>query len=375
MSARFEDKPDSRPDAPVDLLARLAHTERLVGDARRHEPSAKPASKRWLLLAIAITASAGLASLATYGLLSSSSLKAAAGQGAASGSPTSAPTRPVGDTAASPGAALETSGYVVARNKASVSSDITGRVESIAVVVGQTVNKGEVIAKLDNREARLRLAAAQITLTQSQLAVENARVIMTHEREKLEQLKGLVEQKFVSEATYKQAVATLDSAAIQVKTAEANMADARNSLLAARIFVERHVIRAPFDGVVVAVSAGPGETVSPTSGGGNSFIRSGIVQLVDPISLYVVAEVPERQVQPIHVGQEVEIVGKSASRAAFAARVTWVAPVSNRQRGVVEVGIDLTDPTRRFIDGMEVDVRFFDSKAGSQKSNEEERLK
>lgn len=350
MSARAENDASVNSGAPVDLLARLDHRGRGAEEARGAQFRPAP-SRSWVVPVLAIAVTAVASSLLTYGLIG----KAAPD---VTSSVADAGIAPLKDSSpAELDVTLEVAGYVVARNKASVSSDITGRVQSIQVVVGQRMRKGEVIAELDDREARLRLAAAELNIAHTRLAAQSAGVALNLERDRLAQMKGLREKQFVSNSMYDQASASYDNAKIEVEAANVAMAESENTLRAARIFVERHVIRAPFDGVVVEVSARPGETVSPTSSG-NSFIRTGIVQLVDPVSLYVVAEVPERQVQPIRVGQPVDIVGKSVGGEVFPSRVVWVAPVSNRQRGVVEVGIDLTDPSQRFIDGMEVDVRF-----------------
>lgn len=262
--------------------------------------------------------------------------------------------------------ALEAAGFVVARNKASVSSDITGRIRSIEVVIGQRVRQNDVIAVLDDREAKIRLAGAALRIDQNRLAARSADVALELERTRFKQFETLAEQNFVSEQSLNQARAEFETAQIQSQSSAVQQADGENSLQAAKIFVERHVIRAPFDGVIVEVTARPGETVSPTSGG-NSFIRTGIVQLVDPDSLYVVAEVPERQVVPLRVGQPVEITSKALSGAAHSSRVAWIAPISNRQRGIVEVGIELIKPKARFIDGMEVEVRFLKAKDDSAK--------
>ncbi|WP_338844662.1 efflux RND transporter periplasmic adaptor subunit [Massilia sp. W12] len=365
MSVHLEDKNEPQSGAPVDLLARLAHTERATGQTSQQVAPAR--LKSLALLITMIVVCAALILFVAVDWKSNTSPKAIGNESVSSRPPSAAAAPKPEVVSMDKGAELEASGYVVARNKSTVSSDITGRIKSINVVVGQTVKKGDVIAHLDDREALLRLAAAEIKVTQTRLAAENARVLMANEKDKLSQLKGLIEQKFVSESTYKQALAAYESATIKVKAEEANKADAENSLNAARIFAERHVIQAPFSGIVASVSAGAGETVSPTSGGGNSFIRSGIVQLVDPFSLYVVAEVPERQLQPIHVGQDVEIIGKAARSSVFVSKVSWVSPISNRQRGVVEVGINFNDPARQFIDGMEVNVRFMSKATGSKR--------
>jgi HlyD family secretion protein len=268
--------------------------------------------------------------------------------------------------------ALEAAGFVVARNKASVSSDITGRIRSIDVILGQHVKEGDIIAVLDDREAKIRLAGARLRVDQNKLAAQSANVALELESLRFKQFEILVKQKFVSELSYDQARAELEDAQIQSKSTAVQQADGENSLQAAKIFAERHIIRAPFDGIIVEVTARPGETVSPTSGG-NSFIRTGIVQLIDPDSLYVVAEVPERQVVPLQVGQSVEIVSKALGGAVHLSRVDWIAPVSNRQRGIVEVGIELVDPAVRFIDGMEVEVRFLKMKDDSERSNMEQK--
>lgn len=359
MRTRTESGAPADSAAPADLLARLDHRVAAAGASRGAEIRSE-SSRSWAIPALAIAVTAVASSLLTCGVTRQAASVAAATDADGATAP------PPVTVAADPGVTLEVAGYVVARNKASVSSDITGRVKTIHVVVGQKVAKGDVIAELDDREARLRLAAAELTIVQTRLTAQGAGRALDFQRNRLAQIEGLRERQFVSDAMYDEAEASYDSARIEREASNVAMAESENSVRAARIFVERHVIRAPFDGVVVEVSARPGETVSPTSSG-NSFIRTGIVQLVDPVSLYVVAEVPERQVQPIRVGQPVDVVGKSVGGEVFPSKVVWVAPISNRQRGVVEVGVDLTDPSQRFIDGMEVDVRFRNQPGAGQR--------
>lgn len=264
---------------------------------------------------------------------------------------------------------LEAPGYAVARNKASVSSDITGRIQAIEVVIGQWVSEGDIIAVLDDREARLRLTSAEFKIEQSKLEADRAKVALQLERQKFERTLDLSKQKVISDAAFDQAKAALEIAVIEAEQARVASLNAVNEHDAAQIFVERHVIRAPFDGIIVEVTAQEGETVSPTSGGG-SFIRTGIVHLVDPHNLYIVAEVPERQFGTINVGQPVEVAGKGTDGAVHLSQVEWIAPVSSRQRGVVEVGISLPKLFDKFIDGMEIDVRFLKNSVNPDMTNQ-----
>ena len=81
-------------------------------------------------------------------------------------------------------AALDTSGYVVARRQATVSSKATGRVVEVLIEEGQRVEKGQVIARLDSSgtsaalaEAGARLAQAQADLDAARIAAEDAHPI------------------------------------------------------------------------------------------------------------------------------------------------------------------------------------------------------
>ena len=73
-------------------------------------------------------------------------------------------------------AALDTSGYVVARRQATVSSKATGRVAEVLIEEGQRVEKGQIIARLDSSSTAAALAEAEARLAQAQADLEAARV-------------------------------------------------------------------------------------------------------------------------------------------------------------------------------------------------------
>jgi RND family efflux transporter MFP subunit len=367
MNMANEIKP--RADTDGDILARLANVAAPKpipgGRSRQARPQAK-GRPRWLS-AGAVLGAMLLTAVATHQFVRWND-----GPVAPAASEVSAAKEGAGEAVAVPAGGdvvLEASGFVVARNKASVSSDITGRVASIAVELGQVVRAGQVIAVLDDREAKLRLNAARLQMQNDRLDADSARVQAQLEQDRFARLSTLAGSGFASRASFEQGQAALDSARIRVNQAAVGRVNGANSYEAAKIFVERHVIRAPFGGVITEVTARPGETVSPTSGGG-SFIRTGIVQLIDPASLYITAEVPEKQIGAVSVGAPVEIVSASRQGPAIRTSVAWISPISNRQRGIIEVGLNLPASARGLIDGMEVDVRFLKA-AGSPKQREQ----
>ncbi len=71
------------------------------------------------------------------------------------------------DVATAPASILDASGYVVARRQATVSAKITGKVVAVAIEEGQRVERGEVIARLDDTNAQATVAQARAELEQS----------------------------------------------------------------------------------------------------------------------------------------------------------------------------------------------------------------
>jgi RND family efflux transporter MFP subunit len=146
---------------------------------------------------------------------------------------------------------LNASGYVVAQRKAAVASKITGRLISLSVEEGSRVNKGEVIARLENEDSQAALNRAQAnvnlarsTLDQAKAELEDAQ--LSHHRNEQLVAKGFVAQSTVdaSEARYKRAKATIAAQEAAIRASEAALEEAR-------VLVEYSNIRAPFDGVVL----------------------------------------------------------------------------------------------------------------------------
>src|SRR5512132_3572949 len=71
----------------------------------------------------------------------------------------------------SSGPVLDASGYVTARRLATVSAKITGKVTEVLIEEGQRVKEGDVLARLDDTEAR-----AQLSLSQAQLVAARSKL-------------------------------------------------------------------------------------------------------------------------------------------------------------------------------------------------------
>jgi len=255
---------------------------------------------------------------------------------------------------------LQVSGYVVASEKATVSSDITGRIVEIHVANGDSVNKNDIIAVLDNRETKIRITEQRLNLQQSKINIKLASLDLLSREQELERFEKLARNKSISEHDIYDMREKTEISRMNLALSKLDHDIAENKLEALKILLERHTIRAPFKGIIIDVPARVGETVSPSSSG-NSFIRTGIAHLIDPKDIYIEVEVPEQHLNKIIIHQAVDITAPALGDHAVQANVAWINPVSSRQRGVVIAGVQLIDYEPGLLDGMEVDVQFLKS--------------
>ena len=81
-----------------------------------------------------------------------------------------------GSGPAAPAAVLNASGYVTARRQATVSSKVTGKVVEVLVEEGMQVEEGQVLARLDDSQARPRSALAEAQLDAARRSLDETEV-------------------------------------------------------------------------------------------------------------------------------------------------------------------------------------------------------
>jgi len=253
---------------------------------------------------------------------------------------------------------LNASGYVVARRLATVSSKVTGRIESVLFEEGVSVEAGQELARLDSaatlavfRVAERQQDAARRQLTETEVRLAEA--VRERDRARALKVENLVSQSAVDAAEAETAAlaARLDSARAELAVAAAGVRVRAQDL-------DDLVIRAPFAGVILSKDAQPGEMVSPISAGGG-FTRTGIATLVDMDSREIEVDVNEAYINRVHDGQRAEAALDAYPDWRIPCRVTAIVPAADRQKATVRVriGIDELDP--RILPDMGVKVRFF----------------
>ena len=98
------------------------------------------------------------------------------------------------------------------------------------------------------------------------------------------------------------------------------------------------VIRAPFNGIVTAKNAQPGEMISPISAGGG-FTRTGIGTIVDMGSLEIEIDVNESYINRVTPGQPVEATLDAYPDWKIPSKVIAIIPTADRQKSTVKVRV------------------------------------
>ncbi|MEQ8434336.1 MAG: efflux RND transporter periplasmic adaptor subunit [Oceanicaulis sp.] len=254
---------------------------------------------------------------------------------------------------------LVASGYVVARRQATVSAEITGRIREVLIEEGAVVAAGDVLARLDDERARLDLDLFEAQVQAADARVQSLLAQRNEAQVQLERAERLVGAGYVTQASITALQAQRDSAASQLAAARADAAAGRARLASQVDFVDRHVVRAPFAGVVIAKNAQVGEILSPVSAGGG-FTRTGIATLVDMESLELEVDVNEGQIQRVSAGQPVEAVLDAYPDWRIPARVEAIIPTADRARATIQVRVALLERDGRVLPDMAARVTFLE---------------
>jgi len=252
---------------------------------------------------------------------------------------------------------LDASGYIVSTNSATVSAEITGRLERIYAREGVAVKKGDILADLEPGVLVGEISLAKAQIESRRNAVNEIKVQLDEAKSRYERVRALTEKGFVGQQQF-------ESEQFNVKLLESRLATSLSDIEVSKKQLEiqqqqlsKIHILAPFDGVVVEQPAQVGEIVSPISAGGG-FTRTGICTLVDIASLEVVVNVNEQFIGQVYPGQNVAIHLQSYADLLIKGKVSSIIPAANRDTAAVKVRIAFNNKDPRVLPNMGVNVSF-----------------
>jgi RND family efflux transporter MFP subunit len=215
---------------------------------------------------------------------------------------------------------VNASGAIAAWEEIAVGAEVSGlRVTEVSVEVGDTVQRGDVLIRLDARTLRAKVAQSEAAVAQA-----HANAIVAAKRAK--RTRELAIQDFISQQDADQAEAEAISADAQLRTV-------RSGLEAAKVELGFTEIRAPQDGVVSARSVQPGQ-IAGSAGE--------LLKLIRDRRLEWRAELAEADLPRVAPGMSVRLTGLDGTRVE--GRVRQVSPALNERRRTGVVYADLPHP-------------------------------
>jgi RND family efflux transporter MFP subunit len=254
-------------------------------------------------------------------------------------------------------ALLNASGYVTPRRRATVAAKITARVNEIYAEEGMHVEPGQILARLDDSDARARLAMAKAERDATAATLGDLAVNLANADRDALRTEELFKRGLVAEQARDQARTLVDSLKARLALAREQVSAAEARVMVAQQDLDNCTVRAPFAGIVVSKDAQRGEMVSPISAGGG-FTRTGIATVVDMSSLEIEVDVNESYIARVQSGQPLTAVLDAYPDWQIPAKVRTVIPTADRQKATVKVRatFDRLDP--RLLPDMAVKVTF-----------------
>jgi RND family efflux transporter MFP subunit len=271
---------------------------------------------------------------------------------------------------------LTASGYLVARRDAVVSAKIQGRLSELRVEEGDRVQKGEVIARLEDADfvaqvarARSQIGDADAQAGRADAAIQRAEADLAEVRRQLGMSQRLAKENVVSRDVLEAAESKvrISEAALSQARAERTQIDAlrvRNSadLAFAQAQLDNTVIRSPFNGTVVKKMAEVGESVAPIPPGVNISTASGaIVALADLATLEMEADVAEANVAQLVQDQAADVEVEAFPDKHYKAVLRQIIPTADRTKATVMVKVTLIDKSEALKPEMSAKVTFLEN--------------
>lgn len=200
---------------------------------------------------------------------------------------------------------------VVSINQAVVTSQVTALIDEIAADVGEEVERGDLLVRLDTGDAQLALARAEADLSALEAQIAEA-------KQRLARAEELLEKSFISDDE-------LDNRRTAVEVLEANRLRQEVLIRDARLDLGRTEIRAPYDATVISRQGQVGALATP---------GTPLLTIVQTTDREIDAEIDPRDTGSLRRAADLRFESQGADRPVSLARLSGVIePDTRKQRG------------------------------------------
>ncbi|KMV28396.1 efflux RND transporter periplasmic adaptor subunit [Photobacterium swingsii] len=211
--------------------------------------------------------------------------------------------------------AIEAIGFIEPNQGVTITSEVSGVIQSIDFDSGVAVKKGQQLVVLDSDVEKANLKSKEARLPAA--------------KAKYVRYQGLYKKGSISKEAYDDAEAAYFSLGADIESQKAT--------------IDRRHIKAPFDGVVGLRNVFLGQYIQPSND---------IVRLEDTTLMKLRFTVPQTDISDIHLGQKIEIFVDSYPETSFDGQISAIEPAVNYQSGLIQVQADIPNNGGRLRSGM-----------------------
>lgn len=227
------------------------------------------------------------------------------------------------------------SGQIYPEYEVKISPDISGEVTELAVSEGDSVTKGQILARvyadvyaLQRDEAAARVSQSQATVANSKAALGALKAGLEQAQQQFERNKKLYDEKVISKSEFEQVQTTLasakanyDAALQNILSLQAGVQSSQTGLTSANKTLGRATIVAPINGIVSSLKIKRGERVVGTA----QMAGTEMMTVADMNSIEARVDVGENDIVKVNIGDLADVEVDAYNDRKFKGVVTKIA--------------------------------------------------
>ena len=239
-------------------------------------------------------------------------------------------------------------GNLIAEATVDIVSRVAGRLDTVAVKLGDRVTKGQVVAKIEDREIREQINQTVATLDVNKANVTQRENEVQVQQNALDRTRASFERGLVAKQLLEDAEARYTAAASQLNVAKAQQAQTQFRIDELKITLSNTIILSPIDGFVSRRNLDPG---------GFSGTNTVMLTVVDLGSVRMVGNLVEKGFRKVTAGVAAVVTVDTFPGEEFTGQVSRVAPVFDPATRTAQMEIEVPNPGFRLKPGMYARVR------------------
>ncbi|MCK4389055.1 MAG: efflux RND transporter periplasmic adaptor subunit [Desulfobacterales bacterium] len=240
-------------------------------------------------------------------------------------------------------------GTLKARHTSPLSPKIAGNVNAVLVDIGDRVETGQVVIRLDQTGFQLAINQVKAACEAAKAAAAQAAAQFEQAEKEYGRASSLLAEKVIPQSRFDAAQAAYKAGQEALAVAKGQYAQAKAALEIARQHFRDAEIRSPITGVVVDRNVEVGQSVGP---------GASVLRILDQSLVKAGIDLPGTDFGRVAVGTLAVITVDAFPEQEFPGKVTIVNPMIDRKTRTFRVRIEVPNPTGKLVDGMFARVRF-----------------